>query len=59
MAVRSFMDEVKREAPDNPLNMHPEDHDLYELGTWDDATGRYEESADGPYLLMMGKQITG
>ena len=38
-AVRAFGDEVKREGSNgqsNPLNMHPNDFDLYDLGVYDD-----------------------
>jgi len=41
VAVRSFGDEVKREGtPDRPnnLNLHPDDYELFEIGTYDDQT---------------------
>lgn len=41
-AVRTFADEVNRVADDNPLYKHPEHFDLYELGSYDDATGKIE-----------------
>lgn len=55
MAIRSFMDEVNRDAPDNQMFAHPEDFDLYELGLYDDNTGRIESYADMK-VLMFGKQ---
>lgn len=42
MALRSFADEVNRQAEDNPMNKHPKDYELYQLGTFDDETGRFE-----------------
>ena len=40
--VRSFSDEVNRNAPDNPYFKHPEDYELRLLGQFDDETGRVE-----------------
>lgn len=37
-AVRSFQDEVKN--PESPMAKHPGDFALYELGTFDEDTGR-------------------
>lgn len=42
MAVRSFRDEVNREAPENSMYHHPNDFELFELGQFDDQTGRFE-----------------
>ena len=39
VAIRSFMDEVNRQAEDNQLYQHPDDFDLFELGMYDDSTG--------------------
>ena len=55
MAVRSFMDEVQREAADNQLFHHSDDFDLYEIGIFDDSTGRIT-SYDDMKVLMLGKQ---
>lgn len=55
MAVRSFMDEVQRDAADNQLFHHSDDFDLYEIGIFDDSTGRIE-SHDDMKVLMLGKQ---
>lgn len=54
LACRSFIDEVNREADDNQLFRHPDDFDLFRLGTFDDSSGVF--SGDGPQLLMLGKQ---
>lgn len=42
VAVRSFTDEVNRKGEDNMLNAHPEHFSLFELGLYDDVTGRFE-----------------
>jgi len=55
MAVRSFMDEVQREAPDNQLFHHSDDFDLYEIGIFDDSNGRIVSHEDMK-VLMLGKQ---
>lgn len=55
LAIRSFMDEVNRQADDNNLFHHSDDFDLYEIGIFDDSTGRIESYEDMK-VLMMGKQ---
>lgn len=39
-AIRSFEDEVNN--PQSPLNKHPEDYTLFHLGTFDEATGKFD-----------------
>lgn len=39
LAVRSFMQEVQREAPDNMINKYPEDFELWQVGEFNTATG--------------------
>ena len=41
VAIRSFTDEVNRPSEDNQIYQHPEDFDLFELGEFDDTTGRF------------------
>ena len=55
MAIRSFIDEVNRDHADNQMFAHSDDFDLYEIGTFDDSTGRIESYADMK-VLMLGKQ---
>ena len=55
MAIRSFMDEVNRDHPENQMFVHPDDFDLYEIGIFDDSNGRIESYADMK-LLIQGKQ---
>jgi hypothetical protein len=38
-AIRSFTDEVNRK--DSEMQAHPEDYDLYDMGTFDDQTGTF------------------
>lgn len=39
VAVRSFRDEVNRKDSTEDLARHPDDFELYELASFDDATG--------------------
>jgi len=41
-AVRSFSDEIQRQAPDNELNRHPEDFTLYEIALFNDENGVFQ-----------------
>jgi len=56
VAIRSFSDEVNRQDADNQLYNHPDDFDLYELGTFDDNTGLFSLH-DQPKLVSLGKQV--
>jgi hypothetical protein len=53
-AIRSFGDEVNRKSADNNLNAHPEDFDLYKLGSYDTETGLFVCSV--PVQILAGKQ---
>lgn len=55
VAVRSFGDEVNRNAENNALNRHPEDYALYVLAVFDEENGKFEENA--PTLLVRGKDV--
>lgn len=55
-AIRSFQDEIRRVAPDNEMNRHPEDYDLYELGEFDDNTGQFT-SLSSPIQIAIGKHF--
>ena len=55
VAIRSFQDEVNRAAEDSQIYHHPDDFDLFELGSFDDGNGLFE-LFDSPKLLMLGKQ---
>ena len=53
--VRSFSDEVNREAPDNLAFQHPGDFSLYVLGTFDDADGSFDIAK--PHCVARGKEL--
>lgn len=53
--IRSFSDEVNRDAEGNAMAAHPDDFDLYSLGTYDDATGNFECSI--PKQVCVGKDV--
>lgn len=59
-AIRSFSDEINRQAADNLLHTHPDDYDLYALGSYDTVTGLFlsgppEQLAVGKNLKLNGK----
>jgi len=54
-ATRSFSDEVNRKEAGNQLNMHPDDFDLYQLGTFDSESGSFLTHA--PELVVRGKDL--
>lgn len=56
-AVRSFTDEVNRVAPDNELNRHPDDFDLYVLAEFEDSKGVFSPIDGGPVVLVRGKDV--
>lgn len=56
VAIRSFSDEINRQADDNQLYNHPDDFDLYEFGEFDDNTGQFN-LYESPKLLSLGKQV--
>lgn len=57
LGIRAFEDEVNRQDQDNPLYRHPEDFDLYELGEYDDSSGKFVSLADGPRQIAVGKDF--
>ena len=56
VAIRSFTDEVNRSAEDNQIYQQPEDFDLFELGEFDDATGKFA-LLDVPKQLALGRMV--
>lgn len=56
-ATRSFQDELNRRAPDNILNAHPEDFDLYHIADFDDDHGTVDSPQHAPQLVAQGKQL--
>lgn len=54
LALRSFSDEVNRS--ESPMFAHPEDYDLYEIASYDDATGVIVP-LDRPRMVSVGKDV--
>jgi hypothetical protein len=54
-AIRSFSDEVNRAAQDNMMYQHPDDFDLYSLGSFDTNAGVFETSV--PEQVAIGKMV--
>lgn len=52
LAIRSFIDEVNRRAEGNTMYDHPEDFQLFRIGSYDDNVG--ELIAIKPELMMAG-----
>lgn len=57
MAIRSFQDEVNRKDENNPLAQHPEDYDLYTLGTFDEDRGHFTQGEGEPHQIAIGNQM--
>ncbi|QCQ84957.1 nonstructural protein [Blackfly microvirus SF02] len=57
VAVRTFTNEVLRDDPNNALNRYPADFSLYELGTFDDATGQFD-NLDAPNRLIRAVDVS-
>lgn len=54
-ALRSFTDEVNRADKDNQLYQHPDDFDLYTLGSFETNTGEFETHS--PRMVVAGKTV--
>lgn len=53
VAVRSFADEVNRQ--ESPMNAHPDDYELFEIGEYDEETGHI--SCFTPKSLSLAKNV--
>jgi len=56
VAIRQFSDEINRSSEDNQMYVHPDDFDLFYLGTYDDNTGAMDLLAS-PKQICLGKQV--
>lgn len=56
VALRGFQDEVNRAAADNQVHAHPEDFDLFHLGTYNEETGKFE-NLDSPVQIVQAKTL--
>lgn len=58
VAVRSFADEINRQAQDNPLYAHPDDYTMFDLGLFDEDSGTFIPPPDNrPVVLARGKDL--
>jgi len=55
VAVRSFRDEVNRKDSNEDMAKHPDDFELYEIGSFDDSTGVI--SVAEPRLVARAKDL--
>lgn len=55
-AIRSFLDELNRNAPENPMWSHPDDFNLFHLGFYDEDSGRFENLPQ-PFKIADGKSL--
>ena len=56
VALRSFRDEVNRKDSNEDLARHPDDFELYELASFDDATGIIAMLSE-PRLVARAKDL--
>lgn len=54
--IRSFGDQVNSKDGSS-VSSHPEDYDLYLLGEFDDATGKFDCPAGQPQMIAVGKEL--
>lgn len=54
-AIRGFADEVNRPAENNMLNKHPEDFDMFHLGSYDDSSAEFK--CGPPKQIAVGKDL--
>lgn len=55
-ATRTFSDEVNRQAPDNTLNQHPSDFELYRLGDYENSTAKITTDEE-PRMIARGEDL--
>lgn len=54
-AIRAFTDEVNRAGSE--MGEHPEDYTLFELGSWNDEDGVFEEVAKIPRRVVSATEV--
>lgn len=59
VAVRSFVDEVNRvdAQGNNPMNVHPEDFELWEVGTFSEEFGEFAPPPEGKRMVSRAKDV--
>lgn len=55
VGIRAFTDQINNKDAQNIMNKHPEQFDLYCLGSYDDNTGEFSEGP--PKHLIHGKNV--
>ena len=58
-ATRMFRDEINRDSlqgNENIMFQHPDDFDLYEMGEWDEETGKFS-MLEVPRQIAIGKDM--
>lgn len=58
LAIRSLQDEVNRADSANPIYQHPDDFDLWELGSWVDDSGEFD-LLDTPRRVCTARSLKG
>lgn len=57
-ALRSFQDEVNRKDGESAVAKHPEDYELYQLGTYNEETAEIEGNNElKPVLVARAKDL--
>ena len=56
VAVRQFQDEVNRASDDNELYKHPDDFQLFLLGTFDDNLAKFD-LLESPKMICRAKDV--
>lgn len=57
-AMRSFQDEANSTDPNSPMAKHPEDYELYYLGTYEDETAKITPGNEGvPEYVARAKDL--
>ena len=54
-ATRSFGDEIRN--PESNMHRHPDDYDLYHIGSFDTSTGAIV-SRETPEMIAIGKSLS-
>lgn len=57
VAVRSFTSEVNRVDPQNMLNQHPTDFELWWIAEFDEETGHFSVPEGGPRCVSRAKDV--
>lgn len=55
VAVRAFKDQIN--SQESPMSQHPEDYELYYIGTFNTDKGTIEYEDNAPKLLARGKDF--